>query len=109
MARMGLLGGLLGGGGRLGLGQAAEDLLERGRRKLEEKGADLIVVNDVGRADIGFDAEDNEVWILRRDGAVEEVSRRSKREVADRIWDAWLAARAAAAVPAGPSRAAPPR
>jgi phosphopantothenoylcysteine decarboxylase / phosphopantothenate---cysteine ligase len=73
-----------------------EDLLERGRRKMEEKDADLVVVNDVGRAGIGFDAEDNEVWILRRDGAVDEVSRRSKREVADRIWDAWLAARAAA-------------
>ena len=63
---------------------------------MEEKGADLVVVNDVGRPGIGFDAEDNEVWILRRDGAVDEVSRRSKREVADRIWDAWLAARAAA-------------
>jgi phosphopantothenoylcysteine decarboxylase/phosphopantothenate--cysteine ligase len=73
-----------------------EDLLERGRRKMEEKGADLVVVNDVGRPGIGFDAEDNEVWIVRRDGAVDEVSRRSKREVADRIWDAWLAARAAA-------------
>ena len=70
-----------------------EDLLQRGRRKMEEKGADLVVVNDVGRAGIGFDAEDNEVWIVRRDGAVDEVSRRSKREVADRIWDAWLAAR----------------
>jgi len=73
-----------------------EDLLERGRRKMEEKGADLVVVNDVGRPGIGFDAEDNEVWIVRRDGAVDEVSRRSKREVADRIWDTWLAARSAA-------------
>ena len=73
-----------------------EDLLDRGRRKMEAKDADLVVVNDVGRAGIGFDAEDNEVWILRRDGAVDEVSRRSKREVADRIWDAWLAARATA-------------
>jgi phosphopantothenoylcysteine decarboxylase/phosphopantothenate--cysteine ligase len=80
-----------------------EDLLERGRRKLEEKGADLIVVNDVGRAGIGFDAEDNEVSIVRRDGAVEEVSRRSKREVADRIWDAWVAARAASRAAATPS------
>jgi phosphopantothenoylcysteine decarboxylase / phosphopantothenate---cysteine ligase len=75
-----------------------EDLLERGRRKMEAKDADLVVVNDVGRSGIGFDAEDNEVWILRRDGAIDEVSRRSKREVADRIWDAWLAARAAARI-----------
>ena len=73
-----------------------EDLVERGRRKMEEKDADLVVVNDDGREGIGFDAEDNEVWIVRRDGTVEEVSRRSKRDVAERIWDSWLAARAAA-------------
>jgi phosphopantothenoylcysteine decarboxylase/phosphopantothenate--cysteine ligase len=65
-----------------------EDLEARGRAKLEAKGADLVVVNDVGRRDIGFDADDNEVLILTRDGSREEVSRRSKREVADRILDA---------------------
>jgi phosphopantothenoylcysteine decarboxylase/phosphopantothenate--cysteine ligase len=75
-----------------------EDLEASGRRKMEEKGADLIVVNDVGRSDIGFDADENEVRILRRDGTSEMVSRRSKREVADRIWDAVLAARTAAGV-----------
>jgi phosphopantothenoylcysteine decarboxylase / phosphopantothenate---cysteine ligase len=72
-----------------------EELEERGRRKMEAKGADLIVVNDVGRADIGFDAEENEVLILGRDGWRESVSRRSKREVADLIWDAFLRARRA--------------
>jgi len=72
-----------------------EDLAARGRRKMEAKGADLAVVNDVGRPDIGFDAADNEVLILRRDGGSETVSRRSKREVADRIWDAFLASRSA--------------
>jgi phosphopantothenoylcysteine decarboxylase/phosphopantothenate--cysteine ligase len=82
------------------------DLEAAGRRKMAAKGADLIVVNDVGRADIGFDAEDNEVLILRRDGEGATVSRRSKREVADRIWDAFLAARASDGIPAStPSQA----
>ena len=63
---------------------------------MESKGADLIVVNDVGKAGIGFDADDNEVLILRRDAASELVTRRAKAEVADRIWDAFLAARGAA-------------
>ena len=71
-----------------------KDFEAHARRKMEAKGADLIVANDVGRSDIGFDAPDNEVLLLRRDGAAEAVSRRSKREVADRIWDAFLAARA---------------
>jgi len=70
-----------------------EDLAARGRRKMEQKGADLVVVNDVGREGIGFDADDNEVLILGRDGFAETVSRRSKRDVAERIWDAFLAAR----------------
>ena len=74
-----------------------EDLEERGRRKMESKGADLIVVNDVGRRDIGFEAEDNEVLILTRDGTAEGVSRRSKREIADRIWDSFLRVRGAEA------------
>ena len=67
-----------------------EDLEERGLRKLEAKGADLVVVNDVGKPGIGFDADENEVVILNREGAREIVSRRSKREVADKIWDAFL-------------------
>ena len=72
-----------------------EDLEARGRRKMESKGADLIVVNDVGKAGIGFDAGENEVLILRRDAPSELVTRRAKGEVADRIWDAFAAARGA--------------
>jgi phosphopantothenoylcysteine decarboxylase/phosphopantothenate--cysteine ligase len=67
-----------------------DDLESRARRKMESKGADLIVVNDVGRKDIGFLAADNEVLILSRSGLRESISRRSKREVAERIWDAFV-------------------
>ena len=81
-----------------------EDLEERARRKMEEKQADLVVVNDVGREDIGFEASDNEVVILGRDGLRESVSRRSKRQVADRIWYAFLAARKAARPAEAPRR-----
>jgi phosphopantothenoylcysteine decarboxylase/phosphopantothenate--cysteine ligase len=74
-----------------------EDLEARGRRKMDAKGADLVVVNDVGRPDTGFDAPDNEVILLSRGGAAEPVSRRRKREVAERIWDAVLRVRRAGA------------
>jgi phosphopantothenoylcysteine decarboxylase/phosphopantothenate--cysteine ligase len=73
-----------------------EDLESRGRAKMEAKGADLVVVNDVGRSDIGFDADHNAVSILRRDGGREDVSRRSKREVSERILDAVRSVRASA-------------
>ncbi len=70
-----------------------EDLEARGRRKMHEKGADIVVVNDVGREGIGFDSPDNEVLILSSTGARVPVSRRSKREVAERILDALVEAR----------------
>ena len=77
-----------------------EDLEARGRRKMEAKGADLVVVNDVGRPDTGFDAPDNEVIIISRNGEPERVSRRSKREVAERVWNA-VVRRRNAGTPAG--------
>jgi phosphopantothenoylcysteine decarboxylase/phosphopantothenate--cysteine ligase len=70
-----------------------EDLERRGEEKREAKGADLIVVNDVGRGDIGFESPDNEVTILTGGDSPRRVSRRPKREVADAIWDAFLAVR----------------
>jgi phosphopantothenoylcysteine decarboxylase/phosphopantothenate--cysteine ligase len=79
-----------------------EDLEARGLRKMESKSADLVVVNDVGRSDVGFDSPENEVLLLTRDGASETVSRRSKREVADRIWDAVLKVRSARLSVPGP-------
>jgi phosphopantothenoylcysteine decarboxylase/phosphopantothenate--cysteine ligase len=80
-----------------------EDLEARGRRKMEAKRADLVVVNDVGRPDTGFDAPDNEVIIVSGDGEPERVSRRSKREVAERIWDAVVRRRSAATRAAAPA------
>jgi phosphopantothenoylcysteine decarboxylase/phosphopantothenate--cysteine ligase len=66
------------------------DLEARGRRKMEAKGADLVVINDVGRPDVGFDAPDNEVLLIAPDGPARSVPRAAKREVADRIWDEVL-------------------
>ncbi len=76
-----------------------DDLETRGRLKMESKSADLVVVNDVGRSDIAFDSPENEVLLLTREGAGEVVSRRSKREVADRIWDAVTKLRATSPQP----------
>ncbi len=48
------------------VGFAAEttDLLQHARSKLERKGLDLVIANDVSRADIGFDSDYNEVHVL---------------------------------------------
>ena len=69
------------------VGFAAEttDLLPNARRKLHEKGLDLIVLNDVSRDDIAMGSELNEVTIIDGGGVVEEVRRAPKDEVAQAI------------------------
>jgi phosphopantothenoylcysteine decarboxylase/phosphopantothenate--cysteine ligase len=61
--------------------------LARKRAMLDTKNADLVVFNDVGRPGIGFDASDNEVVLVRRDGDV-HVPRGPKSSVAIAILDA---------------------
>ncbi len=70
------------------VGFAAEtnDGLDRARQKLERKGADAIVLNDVSRAEIGFESDENEVVIVERD-AEHHVPLASKEAVADAILD----------------------
>jgi phosphopantothenoylcysteine decarboxylase/phosphopantothenate--cysteine ligase len=75
--------------GQVLVGFAAEhgqDGLERARRKLADKGLDLIVYNDVGRDDIGFDAADNEV-VLVSAGTERALSKAPKAAVAAAILD----------------------
>lgn len=58
--------------------------LAYGRDKLASKGLDAVVVNDIGRSDIGFDAPDNEVTIITRE-AQQHVPKASKEAVAAAI------------------------
>jgi len=51
---------------------------------LERMKLDAVVVNDVSGAGIGFDAAENEVWIVTADDE-RHVPRASKNEVADAI------------------------
>jgi phosphopantothenoylcysteine decarboxylase / phosphopantothenate---cysteine ligase len=58
----------------------------RARVKLERKGADAIVFNDVSRSEIGFESPENEVVIVERSGEY-HVPLASKEQVADAILD----------------------
>ena len=60
--------------------------LERARAKRVNKGADLVVFNDVSRGDIGFDADENEVVVISDTGE-REVAKAPKREVAAAVFD----------------------
>jgi phosphopantothenoylcysteine decarboxylase / phosphopantothenate---cysteine ligase len=60
--------------------------LERARRKLADKRLDLIVYNDVGREDIGFDTSDNQVVLVSPE-AEREVRKSPKTAIAEAILD----------------------
>jgi phosphopantothenoylcysteine decarboxylase/phosphopantothenate--cysteine ligase len=60
--------------------------LERAREKRMAKGADLFVFNDVSRADIGFDAPENEVVVVS-DAGERQVGKAPKREIAAAVLD----------------------
>jgi phosphopantothenoylcysteine decarboxylase/phosphopantothenate--cysteine ligase len=60
--------------------------LERARAKLERKGADLIVLNDVSDSAIGFESEENAVTLIDAAGET-AVPRASKDSIADSILD----------------------
>jgi phosphopantothenoylcysteine decarboxylase / phosphopantothenate---cysteine ligase len=75
--------------GRILVGFAAEagpGGLARARAKRTGKNADLVVYNDVGRGNVGFDSLDNEVVLITETGE-RTVAKARKERIAAEIWD----------------------
>ena len=71
----------------IGFAAETEHLLENARTKLLKKRVDAIVLNDVSRADIGFNSDRNEVTIVTATETV-AVPETSKLDVAQKILEA---------------------
>jgi phosphopantothenoylcysteine decarboxylase/phosphopantothenate--cysteine ligase len=71
----------------VGFAAETDDVEASGRGKLERKGADLLIANEVGREGTGFGSDTNRAAILARSG--EDVALRdwTKRELAAAICD----------------------
>ena len=79
------------------VGFAAEhgaEAISRAREKLERKGLDAIVFNDISRPEIGFDSARNEVTIVTAKGE-QAVPESTKEEVAEAVLDEVESLRAA--------------
>jgi len=79
----------------VGFAAETEDVVARGRAKRERKQVDLVVANDVSRADAGFDVDTNAVTIIGPQDA-EALPLQSKAGIAAEILnriEALLAAR----------------
>jgi phosphopantothenoylcysteine decarboxylase/phosphopantothenate--cysteine ligase len=79
-------------GSRILVGFAAETerLAENSRAKLERKGADMIVANDVTQEGAGFDTDTNIVTLYFRGGREIALAKMSKFDVANRVLDQVL-------------------
>ena len=69
-------------------GRPGASLVDLARQKLESKGADLIVANDVAAPGVGFSHDTNAVIIVGRDGRSTEVALAGKNAVAEAVVDA---------------------
>ena len=67
-----------------------EQGLERKRAMLADKKVDLVVYNDVSRTDIGFDAKDNEVVLITREGET-RIAKAPKSRIAAAVLDEAVA------------------
>jgi phosphopantothenoylcysteine decarboxylase/phosphopantothenate--cysteine ligase len=73
----------------IGFAAETENCLENARAKLTKKAVDAIVLNDVSRADIGFNSDRNEVTIVTEDDTT-AIPQASKLDVATKILEAAL-------------------
>lgn len=74
-------------GERVVVGFAAEsdDVVENALKKLEAKGLDMIVANDITEPGAGFGTETNVVTIFDKSGGVIELPKMSKKKIAEEI------------------------
>lgn len=75
----------------IGFAAETEDLAANAELKLREKNLDMIVANNVAEAHSGFDGDTNIATIIDRNGAVRALPLMTKDELADRIFDHFLA------------------
>jgi len=52
----------------VGFAAETENVLQYARSKLERKGLDLVIANDVSQSGIGFNADENEVTLVSTQG-----------------------------------------
>ncbi|HBE22842.1 MAG TPA: bifunctional phosphopantothenoylcysteine decarboxylase/phosphopantothenate--cysteine ligase CoaBC [Verrucomicrobiales bacterium] len=77
----------------VGFAAETEDLEQNARTKLERKGCDMIIANNVSRAGIGFDSAENEVLIVEaaeNTALPRDTKEHLAQHLADIISERWL-------------------
>ena len=63
----------------------SENLIKNAEEKIRKKGCDFLVANDISRSDIGFDSNENEVYIIDKNLNKTKIDKASKTDVAKKI------------------------
>lgn len=69
----------------VGFAAESEHLLSHARAKLERKGLDLLIANDITASDAGFEVDTNRVIILGADGTQTPLALATKTRIAEAI------------------------
>jgi len=69
----------------VGFAAETDDILKNAQKKLAEKKLDLIVANQVGAPDSGFDHDTNRIKILDKEGGIQEFPLLTKDEAAEKV------------------------
>ena len=65
----------------VGFAAESQNLVENASDKLQRKGLDLLIANDITASDAGFEVDTNRVLVLDLDGGLHKIDRRSKAEI----------------------------
>jgi phosphopantothenoylcysteine decarboxylase/phosphopantothenate--cysteine ligase len=69
----------------IGFCAESENLIENAKTKIKNKGCDFIIANDISRKDIGFNSDENEVYIIDKNLNINHIEKDTKENIALKI------------------------
>lgn len=72
----------------IGFCAESENVLEYAKDKIQKKGCDYLIANDISRSDIGFSSDYNEVYIIDKNLNIEKIEKAPKVQIAKKILEA---------------------
>lgn len=69
----------------IGFCAESENLIEFAKEKIQKKGCDFLVANDISRSDIGFSSDYNEVYIIDSKKNITKLPKTTKQQIAKGI------------------------
>lgn len=67
-------------------GSSKKQIISESQKLITNAHADYIIVNDISRPDIGFETEENEIYIISKDKKVKKVDKTHKQKIAEKIF-----------------------